>query len=161
MKMKRFFHIEALLAAFLLFSLSAYAQNVAGGERPSVQNRHDWREKMRSEKIGYLTEKIGLTVSESEKFWPIYRMAENERREAFRKVVQAYKALEEAVASNASEFKLEQLLDEYFEAQSEVKEIDEEFAPKYRKVLSADKVARLFLAEEKFRREQIHKLYHR
>ena len=52
----------ALLA--LVMSVSAYAQPGAG---------HDgWRERVRSQKIAFITSEVGLTPQEAEKFWPVY-----------------------------------------------------------------------------------------
>ena len=45
-------------------------------------------------------------------------------------------------------------------AQQKGSEIDKKYSEKYREILPGQKVAKLYLGEEKFRREQIHR-WHR
>ena len=51
------------------------------------------------------------------------------------------------------------MLDKYLEAQKNVNEIENGIAAKYKAVLPVDKVVKLYVAEEKFRRQQIRKLH--
>ena len=112
---------------------------------------------MMAEKIGFLTSEIGLTSSEAEKFWPIYNEAQNKMQDSFHSVFEAFKALDEAVENNASEEELAALTDAYTAAVHSSDGIDSEYISKYREVLSAEKVAKLILGEEKYRRNQIHR----
>ena len=66
------------------------------------------------------------------------------------------KALEEGKSSK----ELEKLLDAYLDAQQAQREIDEKASDKFMKVLPVEKVAKLYMAEERFRRRQIHRLNH-
>jgi superfamily I DNA/RNA helicase len=66
------------------------------------------------------------------------------------------KALEE----KKSEKEVAALLDKYLEAQKKVNEIENAIAAKYKAVLPVEKVAKLYVAEEKFRRQQIRRLHH-
>uniref|UniRef100_UPI0040291B74 hypothetical protein n=1 Tax=Candidatus Cryptobacteroides bacterium TaxID=3085639 RepID=UPI0040291B74 len=50
------------------------------------------------------------------------------------------------------------LLDKYIESQNCGKDIDSKYVLEYRKILPGKKVAKLYIAEESFRRQQIHKL---
>ena len=54
---------------------------------------------------------------------------------------------------------LMKLLDEYLNAQQKQRDIDSKAAGKYEKVLPIEKVAKVYLAEERFRRQQIHRLH--
>lgn len=122
------------------------------------QKKNDWQDRMKAERIAYLTDYMQLTSSEAEKFWPIYNKAEAEEGEAFKQTIDAYRALDEAVSSNKGESELHAALDNYLNVLSISNEIEKKYIGEYRKILSEEKVAKLYLGEEKFRREQIHKL---
>lgn len=129
----------------------------------SAQPKDDgkgWRERVMSEKIAFLTTAIGLTPGEAQAFWPVYNQMWEERGKAQFNVMKAYKALEAAVDGNKTK-EIPRLLDSYLDALSEKDRIEDSCDEKYRKVLPTEKVAKLYVAEEKFRRQQIHKLHHK
>lgn len=147
--MKSFF--KYLSAGILmLVCTGALAQNAPQGG--------DWMSRMRSEKIAFLTSEIGLTPEEAQAFWPIYNKAEAEEGSAFEATMKAFRALEDAVRQKKSEAEISRLLDEYTSAVSKSETVSVKYVAQYKKVLSAEKVAKLFLAEEKFRNNQIHRL---
>ena len=113
-----------------------------------------------SEKIAFLTTAIGLTPGEAQAFWPVYNQMWEERGKAQFNVMKAYKALEAAVDGNKTK-EIPRLLDSYLDALSEKDRIEDSCAERYRKVLPTEKVAQLSVAEETFRRQQIHKLHHK
>ena len=119
-----------------------------------------WRERVMSEKIAFLTTAIGLTPGEAQAFWPVYNQMWEERGKAQFNVMKAYKALEAAVDGNKTK-EIPRLLDSYLDALSEKDRIEDSCDERYRKVLPTEKVAKLYVAEEKFRRQQIHKLHHK
>ena len=117
---------------------------------------NDWKEKIMSEKIAFLTMEMNITPEEAQAFWPVYNQVEQEKDAALEQVIKSYKALSAAVEQNA---KTEKLLEAYLEAQKNLRKVDNEAPEKYKAVLSAEKVAKLYVAEEKFRRQHIHKLH--
>ena len=118
----------------------------------------DWKEKMQSEKIAFLTMEMDITPEEAQEFWPVYNQVEKEKDAAFEEVIKTYKALNEAVEKgNSSD--VPKLLDKYLEAQDKLRAVESKAPAEYRKVLPVEKVARLYVAEEKFRRQHIRKLH--
>ena len=144
--MKRFskYFIVAVLA---LFSLARTAA--------SAHQEGDWQEKMRAERVAFLTTAMELTPAEAEKFWPVYNSMEAERRASFGKVMRAYKALSEGVAAGKTDKELEVLVNDYTTANKNSHSIEAKYTPQLIKILSVSKVAKLFVAEEEFRRQQI------
>lgn len=142
------------LAAVSLLAMAT----LAAAQRPQGANNR-WMERMRSERIAFLTAETGMTPAEAEKFWPLYNEAEKTRMDAFGKSMQAYGALEKAVDDGKPAKEIEQLLNTYLNAQKAAQDVDSNYAKKYLKVLPAEKVAKLFVAEEKFRRNQIGRLH--
>lgn len=141
----------SVLAALALVSVAAFAQR---GEKKDKQDENQWREKVRAEQVAFLTSELNLTEAESQAFWPVYNDVQQQRREAFQQQHEAFKALQEG-ADGAD---AETLLDNYLKAKKACESIETESVARYKKVLSTSKVAKLLLAEEKFRHQQIGKL---
>ena len=150
MIMKSLKVFAAALAAFALLSISnAQAQDKNNG----------WQERIKSEKIGFITAELELTPEEAQVFWPVYNKIEDEKKELQKKVKEAYAALTKALKEDtANEKEINKLLDNYIAAKQAVQDAGRGNADKYRKVLSGKKVAKLYIAEEKFRRQNIRNL---
>ena len=114
-----------------------------------------------SEKIAFLTAEIGLTPEEGQVFWPVYNQISKEKDAAMHETFKKYKKLEEAIEAGRPEKELTVLLDEYLKAQDKSRNIEKGANEKLSKVLSVEKIAKLYIAEEHFRRHQIHKLHNR
>lgn len=142
--------VSKIIAALLvgLLSVPVYAEREDDGRR-------DWQEKMKAEKVAFLTSAMELTSAEAENFWPIYNNMESERHECFGKTMKAYKALDEAVKADKSEKVISTLLNSYFEAVQETKNIDAKYTESFAKVISVKKIAKMFIGEEEFRKQQI------
>lgn len=133
---------------------------LAGIQTVAAQNKEDWREKMMSEKIAFLTSELNITPKEAQAFWPVYNQVNKEKDEAMREGFHAYKAMSSAIKENKSAKEIENLLDKYLSALEKQRELDNKTPDRYKKVLPVEKVAKLYVAEEKFRRQQIHRLHH-
>ena len=147
--MKRTIFIAAIIALFTLNCSAKY----------NCQNKEEWKQKMMSEKIAFLTTEMGITPEESQAFWPVYNQLNNEKDEAMHRVFDTYRKLSEAIGAGKSGKEIEKLLNAYLDAQKKSREIEDAMPEKLMKVLPADKVARFYLAEERFRRHQIHRLH--
>ena len=121
----------------------------------------DWKQRIMSEKIAFLTTEIGLTPEEGQVFWPVYNQISQEKDAAMHDTFKKYKKLEEAVEAGKPEKELKVLLDDYLQALDKSRNIEKGTTEKLAKVLSVEKIAKLYLAEEHFRRHQIHKLHNR
>ena len=144
--MKNFRIFAAAFASFALLSLSTYAQPKDG----------NWKERMMSEKIAFITMELQLTPEEAQVFWPVYNQIAKSRQESQKAVSASYRALLEALKSDtATDKEINKLLDNYLEAKQAHSAIGKGDAEKYRKVLPGKKVVKLYVAEEKFRRHHI------
>lgn len=141
--------ILLILSVFLLCAQVSGAQD---------KGKKDWNDRWKAEKIAYLTDAMDLSSAEAEKFWPVYNKCECEKKKSFKAIIEAYKALDEALKNGKDDSEIKNLLDKYLEAQNFGKDIDRKYVAEYRKVLPDKKVAKLYVAEESFRRQQIHKL---
>lgn len=143
----------------ILFAVAATIALAAGTALAQDGNvRNDWQEKMKAQKIAFLTDRMDLTSGEATLFWPVYNRAEKEKRESFKEIISSYKALQDAVKEGKSEAEIKGLLFKYSEAKKKNEAVDNSYIDEYLKVLPAAKVAKLYLGEEQFRRQQIHRL---
>ena len=150
---KNILHIaEIVLAAMLVFSTAAMAQDRKGGKDDA------WKDRIASMKIAFLTSEMDLTPEEAQNFWPIYNKAQAEMDEAMGKVMKAFGDMDRAIRDGKSDKEISGLLHVYTSALVASKGIEEKYAKAYEKVISSTKVAKLFVGEEKFRMQQIRKL---
>ena len=119
--------------------------------------KKDWKDRWKAEKIAYITDAMELTSAEAEKFWPVYNEMDAERKSSFEKVMRSFKALDDAVKAGKPESELSVLLDNYMKASTASRGVEAKYIPKFNKILSVEKVAKLFVGEEEFRRQQIHR----
>ena len=141
----RTFRLFVAMTALALFSMTAMAQA-----------KGNWQERIKSEKIAFITAELDLTPEEAQAFWPIYNQIEKKAQESQQAVKTTYRALLEALKSDtATDKDIDKLLDDYLAAKLAQKNSSKDDAAKYRKVLSSKKVAKLYVAEEKFRRHHI------
>jgi Spy/CpxP family protein refolding chaperone len=148
---------------FLTVLLSATVILLASSINVSAQfgNKDDWKERMQSEKIAFLTMEIGLTPDEAQKFWPIYNMVSDDMDKAMHEVFSSYMELEKALNEEKSDKEISKYLERYLDALEKQNEIRDDSVEEYRKILTDKKVAKIFVAEEKFRRQHIRRLHER
>lgn len=144
--------IISILGALVLVSVVAFAQ--PQHKKGNHKDGDQWREKVRAEQVAFLTNELNLTEAEAQSFWPVYNDVQNQRREAFKASGEAFKALQDGMEGND----VSKLLDKYLDAKKAGEKIDADAVARYKKVLPVEKVAKLMLAEEKFRHQQIGKL---
>lgn len=143
----------SVFCAVALVSVVAFAQ--PQHKKGNPQEGDQWRERVRSEQVAFITNELNLTEAEAQAFWPVYNEIQNQRRDAFQASGEAFKALQEGLENNGNVAKL---LDKYVDSKKAAEKIDDDALARYKKVLPVEKVAKLLLAEEKFRHQQIGKL---
>ena len=150
--------VFSVLCALAILSAGAFAQGNQRPQPPRGGNDNGWRERVRAEKVAFLTAEIDLTESEAQVFWPIYNEIQKAERESFEAVKKAYDAMAKGVAENKSGKEMEKLVHAYIDAKEKNDGIETKYLNKLLKALPAEKVARYYVAEEKFRHQQIGRL---
>lgn len=140
-----------IIATCLLSSTSVFGQ---------PKHNEDWKEKIFAEKVAFLTVELDLTATEAQTFWPVYNQINKEKDEATKNVIGAYKAMREAIDSGKSQKEISALLDRYLDATAKQRELDNGIGDRYKAVLPVEKVARLYVGEEKYRRQHIRRMHH-
>lgn len=140
------------LALAAAFSMAAFAQ-----EKQGTPVKHHGQ-KIESQKIAFITEKMNLTVEEAQAFWPLYNEAEAAQKKINQSIRQSLKALNQAMKEKLDEKEISKLLDEYVSALSKQKNVHTEYLAKYKKAVGVEKTAKFYRAYESFRRQQINNL---
>ena len=147
--------VISVLCALVILSMGAFAQ---GPQGPRRGGDNGWRERVRAEKVAFLTEEIDLTESEAQVFWPIYNEIQKSQRDSFEEVKKAYDAMVKGVEEKKGSKEMEKLVKAYIDAKEKNEGIETKYLNKLMKALPAEKVARYYVAEEKFRHQQIGRL---
>jgi len=131
--MQRIILITLLSLAFF----SGYSQD---DEVPQADGKA--REKIQAARIAYITEKLGLTPDEAERFWPVYREFALKRQELKQQLKQTREkpgVSEKEMVDAGLQFKQKDL------------DLEKEYSGKLLNVISAQKLLTLRKAEEEFR----------
>lgn len=126
----------------------------------TVQAQDGKHEKIKAWKTAYITEKLSLTSSEAEKFWPIYNnfdekfheLRKKERTEIFHKLRNGLENLSDAEAN--------ELIDKNLSIETSELELRKQLTAELRKVLSPKKIITLKKAENDFKRELLDRYRH-
>lgn len=127
-----------------------------------VAQRND-NDKIKAYKTAFITEALELTVSEAEKFWPIYNAYEKEyqkikivkTRQVFRKIrtVGGIDKLSDAEADT--------ILEELLEIDIKVAEAKKQLKKDLTGVISSKKIIKLISAEQNFNKELLKRFRNR
>ena len=71
--------VFSLICALAVVSVAALAQQPKGDGQQSQGN--DWRERIRSAQVAFLTNELDLTEAEAQSFWPVYNDVQKQRRQ--------------------------------------------------------------------------------
>lgn len=112
------------------------------------------RDKIKTLKVAFITERLALTSTEAQSFWPIYNKYEEDRH-MLRK--REWKEIWDKTSSldNVSESESNALLTKYLAIEEEQENLDTAFLQKMSKVITAKKTLLLMRAEEDFKRQLI------
>lgn len=114
------------------------------------------RERIKSEKVAFITEKLDLTVAEAQSFWPLYNEFTNLSDELFLEERQIARELRHN-KQELSQNEMSEKLDRLFEIRIEQAKLEKKYHQKYKEVLPTIKVVALFHVEHDFRRHLLRK----
>jgi hypothetical protein len=142
----------AFLLFALLFSLPSFAQQQNG----DVEEKR--KERIERLKRAYISEKLELTVTESEKFWPIYNEFAS-RKEAIQKELKA--ANKKLKAENLENQVVSSAIETISTQRKAEIDNDARFLKESLPVLGATKTAKLINVERDFKKEMLQRMKER
>lgn len=136
-----------ILAIYLLSGSVAISQDPTETDRiaqdPAVQ------EKIKNLRIAYISDKLGLTPDQAEKFWPVYREFSDKRREIRQEFVDARKQIK---TDNPDQAKQEELVKMGFALKQRELDLEKVYSERLLRVISAQQMLNLRKAEGDFQR---------
>jgi cytochrome c-type biogenesis protein CcmH/NrfG len=136
-----------------LFTLPAWSQDEEVAKMdPRAQ------EKIRAARIAYITDRLGLTPEEAERFWPIYREFSNKRMELKQQFDQARK---NPNTSKPKEEVERELVDLGLKLKQQELDLEKDYSKRILDVIPAQKLMALKKAEDDFRRLLIQQIQQR
>ncbi len=146
--MKRI-NVIIVLCIIILSSVFANAQD---------RRRHcnEDRQRIKSEKIAYLTDQLDLSVAEAQAFWPLYNEFTNKADALFEEERSIKRNLRHD-KSKYSDNEMTTMIDRLVDIAIERAALEKEYHNKYKEVLPATKIVLLYEAEFGFRRHLLRK----
>lgn len=133
-----------ILTLTLLGALQSYAQ-------PDDKPKQDKEEYIKTQKIAFISTQLELTTEEAEKFWPVYNEYDA-KMEAIRDEKKGYMK-ELKTINDLSDEKAYELTEKILDADVREANLRKEYLSKFADVIGKKKAAKVFYAEEKFKRE--------
>jgi Spy/CpxP family protein refolding chaperone len=142
--------MKKVLTPLLLLVMMAFgvaAQQPDDNDAPQ-QPDPKAQEKINSLRIAYLTDKLGLTPEQAERFWPIYREYAEKRREIRSELHHAAQGINK---ENPDPKKQQELVDLSLKVKQRVLDLEKDYSGRLMKVVTAEQMLRLPNAEAEFR----------
>jgi Spy/CpxP family protein refolding chaperone len=123
----------------------------------TAQDNRPARENVEAMKIGFLTDRLDLTPEEARKFWPVYNQYSDEmdklRKSRRLILMEARQNMEEMSDAEAEKF-----VDSELKFRQDELDIMKNYHPRFKSILIPRKVAKLYKAEEDFKRKLLEML---
>lgn len=143
----------SLVLICITLTMGAFAQG------PQNNGGHkNYFERIKAEKVAFITDKLDLSSEEAQVFWPVYNEYWKESQKAHGATMKAFRETTPKKGETITDAELEAKLDAYIKAAAAEQKVLETYHPKFKKVLPLEKVAKLYQAEEAFRMKMIRSL---
>jgi hypothetical protein len=130
-----------IVGVWLMSGWSAMAQ-----DQPETEQDPKTVEKINALRIAYISEKLGLTTEQAEKFWPVYREFSDKRKELRQELIGARKQLKQGQDPNTDE----RLMKLGLELKQRELDLEKTYSERLLKVITAQQILNLRKAEGDF-----------
>ena len=142
-----------------VFVMATCFAAIAQDEDPDPQQVDpNVRAKMESARIALITNRLGLTPEQAEKFWPVYREFAQKRQEIRREFRQAQKGVD---PNNPDAKKQEALVNLGLQLKQKELNLEKDYSGRIMNVITAQQLLNLRRAEQDFRQYIINELARR
>jgi hypothetical protein len=118
----------------------------------------DARQKIETARIGLITERLGLTPEQAEKFWPIYNEYNNQRKNLVQELQEARRNVD---MQNISEEQGQALMKLGLDIKERQLQLEKNYSQRLMQVISTQQMLSLRKAEDDFRKMIIQRLEER
>jgi len=145
--MKTKYILRFFMSLLLLMPVAVFAQD------------QDRKDKIETMHIAYLSEKLNLTSTEAEKFWPIYNQYKAGRDQLRKQRMDNVEAVKKAGGvDNMSDAEVQKLIADETDLETRELELRKEYVTKFQQAIPTRKVAKFFIAEDEFKRYLLNQL---
>jgi hypothetical protein len=137
----------------LLISCSVFAQ-IDGETREHIG---EIRERIKAQKVAFITERLSLTVEEAQSFWPIYNAYESKTEKIRSEDLRAIK-IKMRKNPELSEQEANDLLTRLIKAEDAMHAAKQELVKDLKTVISSEKIIKLKAAEDEFNKKLLERL---
>ncbi len=142
----------------LIFTFIFTLTFMISGLQLNAQDTKTSKEQLiKSQKIAFFTDKIGLTPDEAEKFWPIY----NSYWEKKNKIIADRKDNMTYFAKNSDKMSQDKMIkyaDTYINYEMQLAKLLDEYHNKFKEILPIEKVMKIYLADYEFKAYLLNKI---
>ena len=144
--------MKSFVNIFFLIVLIFVSGSLVAQDRDS-----NFQDRIRAEKVSFITEKLELTPSEAQKFWPLYNQLERDRWEAQKARRELELKVHEVEEKNLSKQEITKLTRDFSSSMEKEGELYVKYNEEFLKILSPVKVLKLYRSENDFRIYMIRK----
>ena len=131
----------------LLCPLFMFSQNISDKKR----------EKIESQKIAFITNQLDLTSEEAQVFWPVYNEFSKEIKSLHNEKKENSKEIRKNI-ENMSDSEIAKVLEKIFVIEQKELDVKKKYNLKFQKILSTQKVAKLYRSEREFKKELLNRI---
>lgn len=132
------------------------AMMLLGSTTLFAQHGPEFGKEIEARKVAFLSQKLSLTTSEAQAFWPIYNEYSEQLHNLKRDRKKAHRAHKQD--ENLSDTELEASIREQFELQRGEIAVHEKYFDLFKTVLPMEKIANLYTLEHEFKRELLREM---
>jgi len=139
----------------LIFFLTVFQAEAQHGKMSEEK-----RERIKAQKVGYLTEQLKLTVEEAQRFWPLYNEYEAKKEKIHENRKNQMITFQEK-SETLSDKELDKMAEDLISTSAAETKLIQEYHPKFKAILAIKKVCALYQAEFQFRNKLLKQLRNR
>ncbi len=144
--------IQKIVLALLMAAPSfGWAQQETEIQDPNA------RKKIEAARIGLISERLGLTPEQAERFWPIYHEFSSQRKE----LVKEFREAQRQTGEDAPDARKQELVDLGLKIKQRELDLERDYAKRLLEVISAQQMLNLRNAEREFQRIILNQLQQR
>jgi hypothetical protein len=148
--------MKNVIAILALFFVNGLFAQPPGGHGPGDHPEQNKKERIKAHKIAFISTELDLKSTEAEKFWPVYNEMEAELEKINKEKRKDHKKFKNF--EDLSEDEAYAVTERLFDYESQENAIRKKYLGIFATVVGKKKAAKVFYAEEKFKRELLKRI---
>ncbi len=153
-------HAKSILSGSLFVGLIFLANSflIAQNAGNNAMRGQEKKEKVEAMKVAYLTDKLNLTATDAEKFWPVYNEYQDKRDALQKTFRQKAKVAKEITPELLTEEQADEIINAQIQEEQDQLDLKKEYLPKFKKLIGSKKVVAMYVGEKEFNKILLQKL---